>query len=206
MTMRKRNKLVYGVGSNDADYAVESIINGKKVYCYFYNTWRHMLARCYSDNFLLKCPTYAGCSVAEEWLTFSNFKAWMEKQDWQGKQLDKDILAPDNKHYSPDTCIFIDQATNKLLTNSGATRGKYPQGVCFHTDGKYMASCSKGNGKPKYLGLFDTPEEAAITYLNFKADVIDQVANRQDLDSVRNALMLRAAQMREQATNQYLRS
>lgn len=30
--------------------------------------------------------------MADEWNTFSNFKNWMEKQNWEDKQLDKDII------------------------------------------------------------------------------------------------------------------
>lgn len=49
----------------------------------------------------------SGCSVCEEWLTFSNFKRWMEQQDYEGKALDKDLLVSQNKTYSSETCVFV---------------------------------------------------------------------------------------------------
>jgi hypothetical protein len=32
--------------------------------------------------------TDTGCSVSDDWKYFSNFKLWMEKQDWGRKHLD----------------------------------------------------------------------------------------------------------------------
>ena len=90
----KLRKLIHGVGINDADYVVEkketiSHVNGKRKQkttwiCPFYRAWKCMLTRCYSATYQERKPTYRGCSVSEEWLTFSNFKSWMEKQDFQG--------------------------------------------------------------------------------------------------------------------------
>jgi len=39
----------------------------------------------------------------------------MERQDWEGKHLDKDILIPGNKIYSPDRCIFVSSLINLLI-------------------------------------------------------------------------------------------
>ena len=70
-------KLVYGVGINDADYVVQKYetivyVNGKRKrrlvwICPFYQSWKHMLQRCYSNKFKERNPTYEGCSVSEEW-------------------------------------------------------------------------------------------------------------------------------------------
>jgi len=77
MEIRKKNKLVCGVGINDADYEVQPIINGKRVMCPFYAKWVGMLERCYSEKFQNKWPTYIGCYVILDWIYFSNFKYWM---------------------------------------------------------------------------------------------------------------------------------
>lgn len=90
-------KLVCGVGVNDASYAVNPLINGKQVMCWIYKKWKSMIHRCYDSKIQARQPAYIGCSVCEEWLTFSNFKLWMEAQDWQGKELDKDILTAGSK-------------------------------------------------------------------------------------------------------------
>ena len=175
-----KRQLVYDVGINDADYVVKPRINGKMVTCPFYRKWTDMLQRCYNPKFQAKCPTYVGCTVAEVWLTFSNFKAWMEKQDWEGKHLDKDLLDPGNKVYGPENCVFVSGHINTLLTDNAANRGAYPQGVNFDKPtGKYKAQCSVG-GRSKHLGRFTTIAEAESTYLTFKSGIIAEAAHDQE--------------------------
>ena len=119
-----RTRLVCGVGINDADYKVElkrvvGRVNGKPIreidwICPFYYKWRNMLVRGYSRKLKDRHKTYEECYVCEEWLRFSNFKAWMEQQDWEGKQLDKDLLVIGNKLYSPSTCCFVSRQVNSF--------------------------------------------------------------------------------------------
>ena len=89
--------LVFGVGLNDANYTVNPVVSGKSYLCSIYSRWQGMLERCYSKKYQVLSKTYSECTVCEEWLTFSNFKTWMEQQDWKGKQLDKDIIKKGNK-------------------------------------------------------------------------------------------------------------
>ena len=181
-------RLIYGVGINDADYLVQPKVNGKKVTCPFYSKWKEMLRRCYSVKFLEKQPTYTGCTVIEGWLLFSNFKVWMMNKDWQGNELDKDLLIQGNKVYSPDNCLFVTRAINLLLNENKAARGKYPQGVDFHkASDKYKASV-RIKGKQKYLGLFDTPKEAFEVYKKAKYEIIKEVAFRQ-CEPLKSALL-----------------
>ena len=89
--MIRGKRLVYGVGVNDDSHPVTSYIrtkDGKKLQnwvCPFYKKWRSMLQRCYDPKNINRQPAYINCFVCEEWLTFSNFKAWMEQQDWCDK-------------------------------------------------------------------------------------------------------------------------
>ena len=183
-----RRKLVYGVGFNDADYIVKPKINGKEFTCHFYDKWKGMLGRCYSIKSHQRRPNYVGCTVVEEWLTFSNFKEWMTDQYWECKHLDKDILTQGNKLYSPATCIFVTPAINNLLLDHGARRGEFPVGACFHkASGKFLSKCSV-NGKTKHLGLFATPEEASAAYKLFKYELIAETAILQT-EPLRSALL-----------------
>lgn len=178
--IRKRNKLVYGVGINDADYivVVNEIVDftdgkykQKAVWrCPFYGRWTNMLLRCYSESYQLKYPTYTGCYVCEDWLTFSKFKSWMVTKDHEGKHLDKDILFPGNKVYSPDTCIFVDARVNTFMVECSSVQGEYPIGVDFHKgSGKFRARCqSVVTGKSEFLGRFSTQDEAHQAWLEFK--------------------------------------
>ena len=186
-------KLVYGVGVNDADYIINPTVDGKPKMCTFYRKWHSMLTRCYSEKYQERCPTYKGCSVAEEWLTFSKFRLWMVKQDWKGNDLDKDLLLEGNKKYGPKTCVFICRALNLLLTDRGNARGSLPLGTVKHGK-KYRAQVGKGgkDGKTIYLGLFTTPEEAHAAWKKAKAKII---LNSLDLTNdirVKEALRKRA--------------
>ena len=50
--------------------------------------------RCYNDKFHERQSQYKECSVCEEWLNYSNFKVWYDKNKYGEVQLDldKDIL------------------------------------------------------------------------------------------------------------------
>lgn len=82
--------------------------------CPYYKRWIDMLRRCYAKNENKIRNTYENTIVCNDWHRFSNFKYWMENQDWEGKDLDKDILG-DGDLYSPETCCFVPEAVNNFL-------------------------------------------------------------------------------------------
>lgn len=194
---RKKDKLVYDVGIKDADYQVtESTAifdeSGNKKYmitwtCPFYLKWKSMLQRCYSAKEQERHPTYVGCSVCEEWLRFSNFRAWMETQDWEGKELDKDLLFRGNKIYSPDNCVFIDRKINLFLTEHSTACGPYAIGV-YKQRNKFIAQCGDGV-KRRYVGSFNTETEAHLAWLSFKLNVARNLADEQTDPRVAKALI-----------------
>jgi len=144
---------------------------------------------CYGKIFLLNNPTYIGCTVYPEWLTFSNFRKWMVKQDWQGKELDKDIIKQGNKVYAPEYCSFISPALNSLLTGSSASRGPLPLGVYWNKkDNAYIAKLNI-SGKSKHLGNFKTVEEAKSTYDKAKYAEIHCHAMMQDDPLIKSGLL-----------------
>lgn len=192
---------VYGVGINDADYLTcvrEELgytLEGKRVrgvvfQCPYYNCWTNMLKRSYNEKELTKHPSYLGCSVVPEWHYFMTFKSWMESQDWEGKQLDKDILFPGNKIYSPETCVFVDAKVNTFILESTATRGEWPIGVSFEKErGKFQAACRCiETNKRKFLGRFEDPDEAHKAWLKFKLEQAKILASEQTDPRVAKAL------------------
>ena len=197
------SKLVFGVGVNDLDYRThvyeELPKNGgrrvqKPVFiCKYYTAWTNMLRRCYSKKYLESYPTYIGTSVCSEWLSATAFKKWMEKQDWQGKCLDKDIIVPRSKLYSPETCAFVLQATNNFVTARDASRGDYPTGVTLYKPtGRYLARCGNPfSGKNENLGYFSTPEEAHEAWRKRKDDLAQRVAAKESDPRVVEALQKR---------------
>lgn len=197
----KPKKLVYGVGINDADYVVENretidCVDGKqkrkKVWvCPYYQTWIDMLKRCYSDKLQERQPTYIGCTASEDWLTFSKFKAWMEKQDWEGKHLDKDLLFEENKVYSADTCVFVTPMVNTFTTDSGATRGEWLIGVYWYkASEKFRAKCRNPfTKKQEHLGYFDCEQEAHEVWMKRKLELAHELAAIQEDPRVAKALI-----------------
>ena len=196
------NKLVYGVGVNDLPYRVQvkeevTKDGGKRIQklvfiCKYYTVWKSMLKRCYSKKYLESNQSYIGTSVCSEWLYATAFKKWMEQQDWHGKCLDKDIIAPGSKLYSPETCAFVLQATNSFVARD-ASRGEYPTGVhLFKPTGKYRAQCENPfTGKNEHLGLFSTPEEAHEAWRKRKHELAQLVANTESDPRIVEALKKR---------------
>jgi hypothetical protein len=117
----------------------------------------------------------------------------MEQQDWRDKSLDKDIIVPGSKLYSPDTCAFVRATTNLFVTASDACRGDYPIGVDFHKPtGKYRAQCGNHfSGKNENLGYYSTPEEAHEAWRKRKHELAQLVAAKESDPRVVEALKKR---------------
>lgn len=191
--MREKVTKVYGIGVNDANYAVEVIVKGVHKRCPFYQKWLGLITRCYSEAYQKRFPSYKGCRVAEDWLVFSNFKAWMEKQDWEGKVLDKDLLSSDSKIYSPDTCVLISNELNIFMTDSARSRGEYPIGVHWHKDCQKFASMCRNpfKNKQESLGYYFNPQEAHEAWRKRKHELALMYAEMQTDERVKQALSVR---------------
>lgn len=184
-------KLIFGVGINDADYIVQPTVNGKQVQCKIYTVWKSMISRCYDLRELGRRPTYIDCSVDTGWHSFMNFRAWMLTQDFEGKQLDKDLLYPGNKVYSKDACIFISRALNNFILENASTRGTLPLGVTV-SGNKFMAQCRNPFTKTsKYLGTFSTPEEAHLAWKKYKHELALEYAKLETDPRIIKALQTR---------------
>lgn len=148
----------------------------------YYSLWKDMFKRCYDQKYLLKFPTYIGCSVCEEWYNYQNFAKWCHDNHYDIEnvkiELDKDILVKGNKIYSPKTCVFVPKDVNCLFIKRNKCRGLLPLGVYLHSDkDKFVAQSYNINKKMLYLGRYDTPEEAFNVYKKHKEDLIKQVAD-----------------------------
>jgi len=157
---------VYGFGMYGSGI-YKSTAFGKRTPAY--ETWKHMLCRCYNADYLEKNPTYNFCSVCPEWLNFQSFAEWFEKEPSSGKlgfNLDKDLRKVGNKIYSPSTCSFVPYQINSLLTDHGLARGLLPQGV--NAVGRMFGAQIRVNGKLLYLGKYVTPDLAFQAYRKAK--------------------------------------
>lgn len=204
----KPKKLVHGVGINDAGYDVrkrETIeVDGKRRQktvgmCRYYQTWSAMIARCYSAKVQERYPTYAGCTVSEEWHTFSAFKDWMMAQDWEGLELDKDILVKGNQVYSPKTCVFVSRVVNNFTTDRGNDRGKWLIGVYWDKGReKFLARCRNPFTKKKeHLGYFTCEQAAHEAWRKRKQELSLELAAIQTDERVAKALIDRYSKPEE---------
>ena len=202
----KEKRLVCGVGVNDGDYMVQEwkywCENGKQKQklvwsCPYYSRWSNMITRCYSEKYQERQPTYKGCYVYIPWLTFSNFKLWMEKQDWEDMAMDKDLLIEDNKEYHPDKCVFVHRKVNQFLTTRQKSRGEYKIGVSLDKRWKskpYRAEAGNPfTGKQEYLGHFPTEQEAYDAWKKRKYELAIELANSEYVtdERVKKALIER---------------
>lgn len=184
-------KFTRGVGYNSKGRH-KHLVDGK--YTHVYGVWQGMIRRCYDSKLHIVQPTYIDCSVVESWKDFQNFADWFEKQPYNdvGYHLDKDILIKDNKVYGPKTCVFIPQQINNLFTNGSNVKGKYPTGVTITRHGNFKARVGLITGERKYLGTFNTAQEAYNAYKIAKEMNVKAVANfwKDKIDEkVYNALM-----------------
>ncbi|UNY40361.1 hypothetical protein KLEP7_gp126 [Pseudaeromonas phage vB_PpeM_ KLEP7] len=178
----KKLRKVMGVGINDADYRVDikselPKLNGKRkrkqeFACKYYVTWKGMLERGFSALFKSKHPTYRECTVCNEWLTFSNFKSWMEQQDWEGKELDKDLIVYKTMIYSPETSVYVNKDINQFMVKREAGRGNFPLGVDYSKRDKKFRARLNDNlvNKTPWLGYYKTPEEAHRSWQKAKIE------------------------------------
>lgn len=156
---------VYGVGyKGDGEFLSKKSGRNTREY----NIWNGMLERCYSTTGSKSHRTYKGCYVDERWHNFQNFARWLQEQEgWHEEdwQLDKDLLLPQNKVYSPETCVLLPREINTfLILNSGEGNGLLV-GVSYDKRRRaFSAQC----GSTGYTGYFETEEDAFSAYSQSK--------------------------------------
>lgn len=148
-------------------------VHGTK--CYI--VWDSMLQRCYSENEnqRIRNHTYDDCKVCDEWLTYSNFEKWFNKNYKEGQQLDKDILFEGNKLYSPETCCFVPSDINTMMITRQTKKSCLPTGVSETKKGKYQVIV-KDRVKSKRIGTFDDVFEAFEAYRRHKKQRLKEIS------------------------------
>ena len=137
-----------------ADWRPSSIQNKKQrrtdIQRFGYKSWNRMMNRC-RNNPNVGNASYEDVAVCLEWRDSSVYIDWycenypleivngrlVDKLDDKGRrwELDKDILNPDSKEYSPSNCCFVTKRLNMLLIDSTGRRGDLPLGVRMNGTG-----------------------------------------------------------------------
>jgi hypothetical protein len=135
---------------------------------------------------------------------------------WKGLELDKDILVVGNKHYSPDTCVYVPKFVNYCFLTKNGGRGIYPLGVSYITENRFgpdyklprpfRAGVNDGTGTLIRLSTFSDPMDAHRAWQLAKADVVENTVLRYMLEpcyrqDVANAIYLRAEMLRDDHAN-----
>ena len=170
-----------------------------------------MLDRCHSDKWQNRFPTYIGLSVHESFLRASIFVDWMKSQitteNGEPLQLDKDILYPGNKEYSPNTCAFVPKFLNMSLNICERASGGLPKGVRSYTlkSGKtrYYWEVEAASGRLRKGGI-TCKWEAHKEWQLARASVIEQAIEKYKLmdcyrEDVAYAVKARADKLRYDA-------
>lgn len=152
-------------------------INGKHIKSY--KVWRSILQRCFNKKVHITQPTYSNVKVCDEWLKFSNFKEWFDKNypyELEKKgfrlELDKDLLSGGEKIYSPDTCVFLPHTVNNFLANKTSRNTSGYSGVSWHKSiEKWEVRINKFNSnKTVALGCYDNINDARDRYLQSRKE------------------------------------
>jgi len=143
--------------------------------------WKGMVSRCKSNR-----PTYADCSMSQNFKDFQYFAEWCQHQigfnsiDAEGFkfQLDKDIIFKHNKIYSENNCVFVPRALNSAFCKSDKTRGDCVIGVSIcPRNGTFRATCSDPfTNKKIFLGRHGKETDAFHAYKIYKETKLKELA------------------------------
>lgn len=137
-----------------------------------YVSWTGILSRCYYNK--EKYPSYYGiCKVCNEWFNYQNFARWFNENKYECEErlhVDKDILHPNSKLYSPTNCMLVPQKINALFISHTTKADGLPHGITLLKSGKY-----KSVYNANYLGMFNTCEEAYKAYIVAKSKEIKRI-------------------------------
>ena len=183
--VKNYNKVEYGYHGYLGQGPYETItrdVNGNKIFLIEYNTWVSMHRR--AENFIGTHPSYEDVTIDEIWWSYQNFAEWYNENKYEVKndklRLDKDILFPGNRIYSPETCCLVPDKINQLFKQpmkkeDGTPTGVYKEGNKFRTVKLY--ELDENNNIHKYSKSFGTPEEAHEYYKICKEKYIHDIAD-----------------------------
>ncbi len=147
--------------------------------------WKNMLVRSYNKKYKKEKETYKDCYVCDEWHNFQNFAQWIDDvygsinlDEYEYLQLDKDIIIKNNKVYSPQNCVLVNNDINILFNKRKSSRGLYLIGVSKKEKGTKFSVTVKVGEERKYFGGFSDEIEAFNIYKEYKENHIKYIADK----------------------------
>jgi len=172
---------VEDVKDRDGNYLKSYVIGDDYYITRSSNLWYNMNTRCKVGGAEQKRnPCYIG--VTHEFENYNSFTVWcnfqqgyLDKTDngtfWQ---LDKDLITPGNKCYSPENCLFVPQDVNSLFVR-GNSNVNLPLGVYMHR-GLFVPR--EGGLYRGWLGYFTDPLEAHKVWQRAKVAKIEVLTEK----------------------------
>lgn len=138
-----------------------------------------MLLRVYRPDTPQLIKDYEGTSVDSIWHDFQAFAEWFDQQPFcgvAGYELDKDLKVRGNRIYAPEFCSLIPKELNAFIS-ADRRQNLHGAGVGFiKLTGRYFSQI-KWRGKNKYLGTFDTKEEAHLAYQQARPAALNELVD-----------------------------
>lgn len=157
-----------------------------------YSIWNGIYNRCYKPDRSTYGRCYDEATMCDSWLNNRDtFVEWFLSNyyncDNESMAVDKDLLVPGNKHYSPETCCILPQTLNTMLSNCKKHRPRkwttgnsdLPLGVRYDEYKQVYYGQIKPCVHDEVLNLsyWETPEQAFEEYKRFKqADILMMAA------------------------------
>lgn len=138
--------LVAGRGINDSNYTTQAKTGGRVQFCSYFTAWCRIMR--------------SNAPVDPAWLRFSQFSAWMQKQDWEGKQIDRHLFGEGNL-YGPDTCCYLSKEVANAVRALKCDQSRGIDKPLSNDAAKPYRAVLNG----KHIGYFDS-EDAARFALN----------------------------------------
>ena len=166
------DRTIRGIGYlGEGEYMTNQSLHERRAF----GIWCGMIDRVYNEEKRSKYETYSDCIICDEWQNYQIFREWYDKEFYQvgteRMHIDKDILYKNNRVYSPQTCLLVPQRINMLFMHK-PNKYNLPNGIKPTCGGKYEARYNH-----KYLGVFNTVEEAAIAHDKEKKKAVIEIAN-----------------------------
>lgn len=185
--VKNYNRICYGFRGYLGQGPYETIYkkDGKKINKPEFNVWNSMHKR--AGNYSGEKPTYSDVTVCDEWCNYQNFAKWYNENVYEapGEKLclDKDILYPGNKIYSPKTCRLVPDGINQLFKQPPRKNNDLPIGVVkdsSYKTPKYrtikLIELDFYGNKHKFSKTCDTMEEAFMLYKYYHEKYVHDTA------------------------------
>lgn len=139
--------------------------------------WRGVVDRTLSPTYHVpnRRNSYEDVTLCEEWYNFQNFCRFCVENKYYHRDfhLDKDLLVRGNKIYSPETCCFLPQYLNVVISINYETGNGLPVGV--NRKNNYYEATISYRGKRKRIGAYPTSEEASVAYVEAKEAYVKEL-------------------------------